>query len=67
MIYLHALTEGGPADASLFLELAQRLADLHREPEALVYVRRGKKAATIEGNTELLQAANELLAQLAPK
>ncbi len=67
VIYLHALTEGGPADASLLLELAQRLADLHREPEALVYVRRGKKAATTEGNAELLQAANELLARLTPR
>ena len=64
--FLRALTESGPADASLNLELAQRLTDLNRESEALVYARRGQKAATAEGNPELRHAADELLQRLSP-
>lgn len=67
VVYLRALTESGRADASLHLELAQRLVDLNREREALVYARRGKLAATTEGNTLLGRAADELLAQLTPR
>lgn len=63
--FLHAIAESGPAEAALHLELGQRLIDLNRTREALVYARRGKKAATAEGNAELLHAAEELLQRLA--
>ncbi len=65
VIYLRALAESGPTDASLQLELAQRLTDLGREPEALVYARRGKKTAGAEGNAELQHAADELVQRLS--
>ena len=59
--YLRALTESGPADASLYLELAQRLVDLGRSQEALVYAYKGRKAALAERNTTLQRAAEELM------
>ncbi|MDI1335116.1 MAG: hypothetical protein PSU94_02940 [Lacunisphaera sp.] len=62
--YLLALTESGPADASLYLELAQRLVDLGRVPEAEVYAYQGRKAALAEGNATLIRAAEDLLARL---
>jgi tetratricopeptide (TPR) repeat protein len=63
-VYLRALAESGPVDASLLLELSQRLTDLGREREALVYARRGKTAADAEGNTLLQRAAADLLQRL---
>ena len=66
VIYLRALSESSPADASLELELAQRLLNLNREREALVYARRGRKAAMAENNAELLGGADELLQRLTP-
>ena len=62
--YLVALTESGPADASLYLELAQRLIDLDRGAEAVVYAYKGRKAAVAEGNPTLLRAADQLLGAL---
>lgn len=66
VVYLRALTESGVTDASLYLELAQRLADLNREEESLVYARKGKAAAAAEGNAVLLRAADGLLQRLPP-
>ena len=65
VVHLRALAESGPADASLCLELAQRLTNLNRVREALLYARRGKSAATEENNARLLTAADELLQRLA--
>ena len=62
--YLQALSESGPADASLYLELAQRLADLGRGSEAVVYAHQGRKAAQAEQNEVLRRAAEDLLAKL---
>jgi hypothetical protein len=62
--YLRALAEGGPVDASLLLELAQRLLDLNQPDEALVYARRGQRAAAAENNAELRQAAAELIGRV---
>lgn len=62
--YLQALSESGPADASLYLELAQRLADLGRGSEAVVYAHKGRKAAQAEQNEVLRRAAEDLLAKL---
>jgi hypothetical protein len=65
--YLRALAESGPADASLLLELSQRLSDLGREREALIYARRGKTAAEAEGNETFQRAAADLLQRLTPR
>ena len=62
--YLRTLAESGPVDASLLLELSQRLTDLGREREALVYARRGKIAADAEGNATFQRAATDLLQRL---
>jgi hypothetical protein len=64
MAYLRILAESGPVDASLLLELAQRLLDSNQPREALVYARRGQQAAAAEGNAELRQAAADILARL---
>ncbi len=64
VVYLRALTDSGPADASLYLELAQRLLDLDRGTEAVVYAYQGRKAALAEGNATLLRGADDLLARL---
>jgi tetratricopeptide (TPR) repeat protein len=61
---LRLLAESGPADASLLLELAQRLLDLNQPGEALVYARRGQRAAVAENNAGLRQAADDILARL---
>jgi tetratricopeptide (TPR) repeat protein len=64
--YLRAMTESGPVDTSLYLELAQQLADLNQGPDALVYARRGRKSAAAEKNATLVRVADELLQRLAP-
>jgi len=61
---LRLLADSGPVDASLLLELAQRLLDLNQPRESLVYARRGQQAAAAENNAELRQAAADILARL---
>jgi hypothetical protein len=64
VLHLRLMAESGPVDASLLLELAQRLLDLNQPGEALVYARRGQRTAATENNAALLQAADELVQRL---